>query len=73
MGNCTSSPTTSIRKAHTQACNDNELPPHRIPSAEAQLDELLNATGVQRLTTRIPSRGSDDGGKQKKKEKKVRF
>ncbi|KAI4207886.1 MAG: hypothetical protein LQ349_009806, partial [Xanthoria aureola] len=65
MGNCTSSPTTSIHKADQQTYNDNELPPHRIPSAEAQLDELLNATGVQRLTTRIPSPGSDDGGKKK--------
>ena len=29
------------------------MPPRQVPSAEAQLDELLYATGTRRLTTRV--------------------
>ena len=59
------SSTTVIKKVDKRGYSG--LPPCRVPSAEAQLDELLQATGTRRLTTRIETHessfnsGCDDG------------
>ena len=50
MGNCTSR-SASIEKADKKG--HYHMPPRQVPSAEAQLDELLYATGTRRLTTRV--------------------